>query len=375
MYGFYMHVMWITAALTYLSANGLTKEEDSMDSEDGAEAARTIDAGDCFSSATASPSNEEKARCCSKWRCQCSCWCDCDPFSLLRRMFLDPLSAMSSDDLLRLYTVSPSKHFDFAVVTFSRTFYYAGLSSQAFFLYYVHDVIRLHSDPEAAVATLAVVGQCAGAITCYPVGWFSDTYCGGRRRPFVYGACLLLAGGNLALLGCRTMSQAIGVCALLGAANGVYLTMDTSLAVDTLPKEATAEEKRDADDATKECIDAERGDKSLPRGGSDGRGSIVRSKERGKDIHRKEEDGSAQLLGVWGVAGFVGTALGPLVGGPLLYIFGTVTGDNGADGNNDDDNYSGEEYSWFGYCLLFSMSATSFLLSALVLRWVRAKDV
>jgi hypothetical protein len=81
---------------------------------------------------------------------------------------------------------------------------------------------------------------------------------GSRRRPLVYLACAILASSTFSLIFCRTLDEMVTVVLIFGGANGMYLTMDTSLAVDTLPPE----------DET-----------------GDG------------------ESGSAQLLGIWGVAG------------------------------------------------------------------------
>ena len=75
---------------------------------------------------------------------------------------------------------------------------------------------------------------------------------------------------------------------------------------------------------------------------------------------------SAQLLGVWGVAGFFGSALGPMIGGPLLYVFGD-------QGKIEDDG--SEEYSLRGYTVVLSLSAFYFLCSALVLRHIGTSSI
>jgi MFS family permease len=98
---------------------------------------------------------------------------------------------------------------------------------------------------------------------------------------------------------------------------GAYLTLETSLAVDTLPDTV---------------VDGPSG-------------------------------GNAQLLGIWGVAAFLGSALGPMIGGPLLYFFGS-------SGTVDDHGYTIR-----GYAVVLSLSAVYFLLSAVSLRWVRKANV
>lgn len=242
------------------------------------------------------------------------------PLLLLRTMLLDPIGQLDWTTLKKSYTVDSSKYHDFYIVTISRTFYYMGISVQTFFLYFVHDIIRVKDDPEAAVALLAILGQCAGAITCFPVGMASDRFFNSRRKPFVYFACALLASATISTIFVTDMHHMIMACCVLGGANGIYLTMDTSLAVDTLPCE-----HHDA----------------------------------------SGNSGHAQLLGVWGVAGFVGSALGPLIGGPLLFVFGRPILSS-----------EGEvEYSIQGYGVVLFLSASYFLASALVLKLIRIEHL
>eukprot|EP00553_Chaetoceros_curvisetus_P013882 CAMPEP_0204642082 /NCGR_PEP_ID=MMETSP0717-20131115/51495_1 /ASSEMBLY_ACC=CAM_ASM_000666 /TAXON_ID=230516 /ORGANISM="Chaetoceros curvisetus" /LENGTH=201 /DNA_ID=CAMNT_0051662823 /DNA_START=441 /DNA_END=1042 /DNA_ORIENTATION=- len=177
-----------------------------------------------------------------------------------------------------------------------------------------------------------IVGQTAGAVTCYPIGIISDQYFGSRRKPFVFFACFCLGMGNIALLSCTTLQQMIWVCILLGAANGMYLTMDTSLAVDTLEVDEEDEQKHDEE---------------TPEGGGE------------KSLH--SHDGAAQLLGVWGVFGFIGSALGPLIGGMTLLVLGKK------------DAGPTQFYSMKGYEGVFLLSAFYFLCSSLSLLFVRKK--
>lgn len=235
------------------------------------------------------------------------------PTLIVKSMLVDPFETMDWHTVYQSYTIDREKYHDFFVVTVSRLFYYCGMSVQTFFLYFVHDIIGVHTNPEAAVASLAILGQLAAALTCYPVGMVSDSLLGGRRKPFVYLACAILSSVTLALLWAKSMHDMVLFCLVLGAANGIYLTMDTSLAVDTLPTDFEG------------------------------------------------DTGSAQLLGVWGVAAFLGSALGPMIGGPLLYFVGSVDSDDGE-----------EEYSLRGYAVIMGLSSFYFLCSAVSLRYVRS---
>ena len=252
------------------------------------------------------------------------------PTMILKSMLIDPFITMSWAQMSQSYTIDRTKYHDFYFVTLSRLFYYCGMSVQTFFLYFLKDIIHAmhHQGPETAVASLAILGQCAAALTCYPVGVISDRLLGGRRKPFVYLSCAILCVATAAIISARTLSEMMHLILIIGAANGVYLTMDTSLAVDTLPKEIELEED--------------------------------------------EMIGSAQLLGVWGVAAFMGTTLGPMIGGPLLYIFGrqTTSCDDEEDGCSSDA--ASESYTIRGYAVVLGLSAFYYLLSAGTLCYVRS---
>jgi hypothetical protein len=157
------------------------------------------------------------------------------PWLLLRTMLYDPIRELDSRSLLTAYSIDRTKYHDFFVVTVSRLCYYCGISVQTFFLYFVHDIINVKDDPEAAVAYLAILAQISGSLICYPIGVASDRLFGGRRKPFVYLACAMLGGLTVTMIFATTMPQMEMLCLILGAANGIYLTMETSLAVDTLP--------------------------------------------------------------------------------------------------------------------------------------------
>ncbi|GMH95637.1 hypothetical protein TrVE_jg13880 [Triparma verrucosa] len=222
------------------------------------------------------------------------------PYNGERRIF----HSLPISEVKKSYYLTPSEHGDFFWVTLSRTFYYMGISAQTFFLYFLKDIIKM-SDPAAGVSILSSVAQCSAALSAYPVGLFSDRLNRGRKM-FIYGSCFILAIGNAAFLFCRNLTSVIVISGLIGMGNGGYLSMDSALAVDCLPN--------------------------------------------------KEE--SAKYLGIWGVASFIGTALGPMIGGPLLYFAGQT---------DIPGNYSIE-----GYALLLSMSVVYFIIAALVLKKVKS---
>jgi Major Facilitator Superfamily len=237
------------------------------------------------------------------------------PAIILRSMLVTPFQQLSWKSVYQSYTIDMDKHRDFFFVTVSRLCYYTGMSVQTFFMYFLADVIRVKEDPAGAVAALSIIGQIAGAFTCVPVGFASDKLFSGKRKPFVHFACYVLAGTTFAAIFATTMHHMVIIMILLGGANGIYLTMDTSLAVDTLPKEF------------------------------DG------------------ETGSAQLLGIWGVAAFLGSALGPMIGGPILYFVGTQsTGsedESGLDASGTHGTADSGGYSLAGYAVVLSLASVS----------------
>jgi MFS family permease len=248
--------------------------------------------------------------------------------SLLQSL-VDPIVTPNDSPWWQSYTIDVNS--DFFFVTLSRLFYYCGNSVQTFFLYFLHDIIRVQDksggNPEAAVAQLAMLGQLSGAAVCYPIGFFSD-YIGSDRRPIVYMSCAVFSACLLCMIAATSMNNMVVLSTVLGAANGVYLTMETSLAVDTLPKSRSSSQLAE-----------------------------LAKKEEGSNAK-----GSAQLLGIWGVAAFLGSALGPMVGGPLLYLFGK---------KNDNDDEETDEYSLRGYAVVLSLSAFYFFCSAWSLRYIR----
>ena len=142
--------------------------------------------------------------------------------------------------------------------SFSRLFFSLFLL-QTFFLYFLKDIVQM-ADPEAGVTLLSSVAQLSAALSAYPVGLLSDRLGSGRKK-FIYLACAILALGNWGFLFARSILSVCVISGIIGIGNGGYLAMDSALAIDTLP---------DAKEA-------------------------------------------ARFLGIWGVASFIGTALGPLL--------------------------------------------------------------
>jgi len=210
-------------------------------------------------------------------------------------------------DVISSYWIDPREHFDFTMVFWSRTLYYFSCSVQTFFKFYLKDIVGI-ADAETAIVRIALIGQFCAAFTAIPAGLLSDRV-GNMRKPFIYGACAVLAIGNVANCFLRNEQDALVVGGFLGAANGVYLAMDAALALDHLPS----------------------------------------------------GDEAARFMGVWGIGCFLGAALGPLMGGPIL----AMSGQNPS--NPDAYNYS-------GYVILLNLAAVGFMASGAVLYRVGARS-
>jgi len=296
-------------------------------------------------------------------------------------------SSFEFETIVNSYSISAKDHGDFFYCTVSRTFYYMGISVQTFLLYFIHDNIFYEeknssteddtitflsssSSPEIIVSTLAILMQLAGLITCYPIGLLSDYL--QRRKVFIYISCTILSLGCISLASfAKTLSTIIYVVIFLGIGNGMYLTIETSLAVDSLPKALEG-----GIGALDEQLSYQ--DKKITK--QNNLQSNFQNIEQSSSSS-KLKPAAAQLLGIWGVASFVGTALGPFVGGPILYFFGQwdkidllflfhnhelfVRGESLSD--RDEFRY----YAKLGYMVLFGLSAFHFLMSAIVLRYVK----
>mmetsp|Transcript_95496 Transcript_95496/g.169566 ORF Transcript_95496/g.169566 Transcript_95496/m.169566 type:complete len:538 (+) Transcript_95496:44-1657(+) len=209
-------------------------------------------------------------------------------------------------DVLEAYYIDPREHADFSLVFWSRTLYYVGASVQTFFKFYLKDVLGIE-DAEAAIVKTAVIGQIFAALTAIPTGLISDRV-GKLRKPFIYFACVVLCAGNVANCLARKEDHVYVIAAILGSANGIYLAMDAALALDTLPN----------------------------------------------------SDEAARFMGVWGIGCFLGSALGPVVGGPVLSLCGRSL-------------EKPDAYNFSGYAILLGFAAFCFLASGAVLFYVGRK--
>ena len=142
-------------------------------------------------------------------------------------------------------------------------------------------------------------------LAAYPSALLSDRT---GRKPVVAFACAGFVCIYVGFMVVHRLRLVLLMGAAFGALNGVYLSVDYALAVDTLP-------------------------------------------------NRSEP---AESLAVWGVASFLGTSIGPAVLGPILYANQEVDPDTGRVRNTPE-----------GYVYALSVSAFFMVLAALALKLIR----
>mmetsp|Transcript_2388 Transcript_2388/g.4608 ORF Transcript_2388/g.4608 Transcript_2388/m.4608 type:complete len:414 (-) Transcript_2388:1480-2721(-) len=191
---------------------------------------------------------------------------------------------------------------NFFWVWISRLLYYTGISVQVFLQYFVRDMIHLGSSSarvQTAMVTITMLG-CA-AVVAVPFGRLSDKI---GRLPLVYLSSGLMALTYMGWALSSEMWQILAWGALFGLANGCFISVEFAIGCDVLPN----------------------------------------------------RDDAAQSLGVWGIAAFLGSTLGPVISGPVLLYMGETTDPN--------------KYSRQGYVSILVIGAFLVLLSSLAIRKV-----
>jgi MFS family permease len=217
---------------------------------------------------------------------------------------------LSLAQLLRSMRIDKTISPDFFYVAVSRTFYYIGVSCQAFIVFFIRDVLGTLDEHElrTQVAIVVVTGQVTAGLVALPVGKLSDKL---GRKPAIYISATVMAATYYGFLmasyfGEYRMLAIYVMSSFYGLGNGCYLAVDYALALDCLPSKETA----------------------------------------GKD------------LGVWGISAFVGSAIGPMIWGVELMFFPCAEGAQCT-------------YSYPGYFGMMSSGVVAVLISAYIVSWVK----
>lgn len=192
-------------------------------------------------------------------------------------------------ELKESFMIDTDEDADFFWVCLGRMCYYVVTSMMVFQMYYLQDMLNMVDlvDREVHLCIMVVTAQGIGIMSSVPFGKWSNTL---GRKALIYAACVVMIVAAI----CQIVAPKIGshgswpmvwLCAALaGLGNSAYLSVDYALALDCMP--------------------------------------------RGKT--------TAEAFGLWGIAGFAGSTIGPLFGGVLL----TVTASGGV---------GQEQYTYVGY--------------------------
>ena len=244
-----------------------------------------------------------------------------------KQMLISP-SPVNLSELLGSFVVSEKVHGDFFWVFWIRCLYYMGVSLLSFIMLYFRDAIlpfagehpvfapEIGDLPTYYTAFVALAGQIGAICVAIPAGAMSDRH---GRKPYIIIAVSLMIGVYMTLTIPPSLFGVLCAGLVFGMANGAFLAVDYALAVDTLPDKAKA----------------------------------------------------AQTLGLWGIAAFVGAALGPAILGPTLHIVGLLS-----VGKSFGDMLKGgafEHYGLPGYRAILITASCFVALAALLLRKIKSR--
>jgi len=204
------------------------------------------------------------------------------------------------------FRINMSEDLDFFWVCASRVCFYLSISSMVFMYYYMRDLIIVDSDDATVrshVATLVILAQIVGAVCSIPCSHLSSRF---GRKVAIYAANTLMSlTFTLYTIAPKFGSFAWPIVLFAGTLYGLgaatYVSVDYALALDCLPKGKTA----------------------------------------------------AEAFGLWGVAGFLGSTIGPLVGGVLLWLPSSASLPGAAgQPSGAAAGQSVEEYPYIGYAMV-----------------------
>lgn len=228
----------------------------------------------------------------------------------------DPVEALTWKDIVSSFSIDLNLDLDFFYVFVGRTCFYMSMSCTTFIYYYFRDLMLVSNEElvRFRLAILCLISTLVGLCTSFPLGKLSDNPRVGRK-PLIYFACLMMGS---VYVGYCLVPKLMGptdagliTIYILGGVYGLgfsgYLSVDYALALDCLPE---------------------------------------------------KQKGSSEALGLWGIAGFMGSMLGPLVGGALLHLNKVPTGG----------------YTYHGYVMMLSMGVVFFVLSAVITFFIKKTD-
>jgi len=208
-------------------------------------------------------------------------------------------NSLTLKEIAQSFWIDLQEDLNFFWVCVGRMLYYISTSVVVFMYYYIRDMLGVEdeSDRRTHLGFIVVVAQLIGAIFTVPLSRLSNRI---GRKPVIYGACTIMSSAFVLYAVAPKIADdarwPLVLCStiLYGLGSGAYLSVDYALALDCLPVKKT----------------------------------------------------SAEAFGVWGVAGFVGSTVGPVVGGYLLAANSQAGPENLAPADNI------KEYSYVGFALV-----------------------
>ncbi|CAK9049867.1 unnamed protein product [Durusdinium trenchii] len=201
------------------------------------------------------------------------------------------LSSPSAGEILAAYSMDTERDADFFWVCYGRLLFYTSQSVIVFMAYFIRDMFQVRSEPEviSKLSLLVFIGQGVGAVVAVPSSRISDLV---GCKPMVYVSCLVQCASFLAFIVAARVGWSVMLvgAVIYGLGAGSYMSVDYALALKCLPA----------------------------------------NKDR------------AQSFGLWGIAGFIGSCLGPLVTGGVLWLF---------TGDDETSVLHGPHYEYQGYVL------------------------
>jgi len=209
-----------------------------------------------------------------------------------------PGEPITMEQVLGSFLLDINKDTDFVWVCVGRVFYYVSTSASVFLLYYIRDMVEIADQTEirSKLAMLMIAAQLVGAGVSVPAGRASNVL---GRKPVIYAACAIMSATFLLYIAAPLLTLDVrwhvvlcaGLCYGLGS--GIYLSVDYALALDCMPEGKT----------------------------------------------------TAEAFGLWGIAGFLGSTAGPLIGGLML----SANQDLGEGKVPYEDAGQDAHYNYFGY--------------------------
>merc|ERR1719379_1723042 len=223
----------------------------------------------------------------------------------------DDVPPVTCSDVGQCYWLGENEN-DFYWVFIGRTFYYMSVSLQAFLYYYLRDMMGV--EDEAGIrwrlAVLVIIAMVSAIVVALPLGRYSESV---GRMVVINIACVTMALVYAGYIFCPILGTTYGMycvyflAGVYGVGTGAFLSVDYALALDCLP------------------------------GGN---------------------RGPAESLGIWGISGFLGSAVGPMLGGFSLEVFGGWG--------------KGGHYTYPGYICMLACGAVTILLTMLTMRFIKS---